>query len=204
MSGVSGLYLLGCGGHARSVCDVAIASGYRDVVFVDGASRDGETINGFPTQREFPDSPADGWHIFPAAGDNRAREEQASASGSSLMATIVSPRSTVARDATIAPGTFVGHGAHVGPEARIGVGGIVNTGAIVEHQCIVGAFAHVSVNATLAGRVQIGQRAFIGAGATVIDGVKICADAVVGAGAVITSDILEPGTWVGVPARRVK
>jgi serine acetyltransferase len=34
--------------------------------------------------------------------------------------------------------------------------------------------------------------------------VKLCDDVVVGAGAVVARDIVEPGTYVGVPARRVR
>jgi len=37
----------------------------------------------------------------------------------------------------------------------------------------------------------------------VLQGVKIAANVAVGAGAVVTSNIDAPGTWVGVPARRM-
>ena len=32
----------------------------------------------------------------------------------------------------------------------------------------------------------------------------ICDNAVIGAGAVVTKDITEPGTYVGIPARKIK
>jgi acetyltransferase-like isoleucine patch superfamily enzyme len=44
---------------------------------------------------------------------------------------------------------------------------------------------------------------FLGAGATVIDGTTIADDVTVGAGATVVSDIREPGTYVGSPARRL-
>jgi len=49
----------------------------------------------------------------------------------------------------------------------------------------------------------IGDRVFIGVGATVVDGITICADVTIGAGGVVIGDIIDPGTYVGVPVRRV-
>lgn len=46
----------------------------------------------------------------------------------------------------------------------------------------------------------VGSRVSIGSGATILP-VSICDDVQIGAGAVVTKDILEPGTYVGVPAK---
>jgi len=47
----------------------------------------------------------------------------------------------------------------------------------------------------------IGNRVSIGSNATILP-VTVCDDTVVGAGAVVTKDILEPGVYVGNPARK--
>jgi serine acetyltransferase len=44
----------------------------------------------------------------------------------------------------------------------------------------------------------------LGSGSKVLPGVHIADDVIVGAGAVVRDHIAEPGTWVGVPARRVR
>lgn len=49
---------------------------------------------------------------------------------------------------------------------------------------------------------EIADRVSIGSNATILP-VRICSDVVVGAGATVTSDIEAPGTYVGVPARRL-
>lgn len=49
-------------------------------------------------------------------------------------------------------------------------------------------------------RTRVGDRVAIGAGATILP-VVIADDVVVGAGAVVTRDLLEPGMYVGNPAR---
>ena len=64
-----------------------------------------------------------------------------------------------------------------------------------KHKCLV---------LNVAGRAQIGDFVMIGASAVVIDNIKICSHVTVGAGAVVVNDIREPGTYVGVPARKIK
>jgi acetyltransferase-like isoleucine patch superfamily enzyme len=50
---------------------------------------------------------------------------------------------------------------------------------------------------------RIGNRVYIGSNATILP-VTICDDVVIGAGSVVTRDILEPGTYAGNPARRLR
>lgn len=203
MTTSSNLLVLGFGGHARSVGDVALASGVKRLLFVDSQARANETFAGFPVRAELPDDLGGDWLAFPALGNNSLRERQCDNAPFSL-ATLIAPDAIVGVEAEIGRGALVARQAHVGPLARIGVGAILNTGSIVEHESSVGDYAHVSVNATVAGRSRIGARVMLGAGAVVIDGVSVCDDVVVGAGAIVVSDITEPGTYVGAPARRVE
>jgi len=75
-SKVKGLRIYGFGGHARSIADVAIASGIEQLVFADLNAHDDESFLGFPVIKTFDDSPPDGWQCFAAAGDNRKRWAQ--------------------------------------------------------------------------------------------------------------------------------
>jgi acetyltransferase-like isoleucine patch superfamily enzyme len=43
----------------------------------------------------------------------------------------------------------------------------------------------------------------VGIGATVSNGLTVCGDCMIGAGAVVVKNIDAPGTYVGVPARRM-
>lgn len=199
------LLILGFGGHARSVADVALACGYVELVFVDEHARDGESFLGHPVTASIDPYVGQNWVIFPAAGDNRKRETQcviAQELGFTLV-TLLSPKASIGAGASISAGCFVGHHAHVGPMARLGRACIINTGAIVEHECQVGDFCHVSVNAAIAGRSRLGDYSMLGAGATIIDQVLVCNDVIVGAGAVVSRSIEIPGTYVGVPAKRL-
>lgn len=115
---------------------------------------------------------------------------------------LVSPAAVVAEDVTIGAGTVVLDAATVVTGASIGSACILNTGCIVDHDCHVGDGVHLAPGSTLCGGVEVGQLAMIGAGAVVIQYRKICERALVGAGATVTSDLSEPGVYVGLPARR--
>ncbi|WP_434516862.1 acetyltransferase [Dechloromonas sp. ARDL1] len=197
------LLILGFGGHARSVADVALACGYVELVFVDEHARDGESFLGYSVTTDIVPYVGLDWVIFPAAGDNRKREIQCitACELGFPIATLISPKASIGAGASLADGCFVGHHAHVGPMAGVGRACIINTGAIVEHECQVGDFCHVSVNAAIAGRSRLGDYSMLGAGATIIDQVLVCNDVIVGAGAVVSRSIEIPGTYVGVPAR---
>lgn len=203
MSTGRGLLILGFGGHARSVADVALAAGYKDLMFLDDNAKDGETFLGFPVLRDFAGALPNGWDSFSAAGDNKKRQEQITRIKRMdwPLASLISPHATVGYGAQIAEGCLVAHHAHVGPDAQVGAGCIINTSAVIEHECRVGSFSHISVNATIAGRAFIGEKVFIGAGAVVVDGISICDDVVVGAGGVVIADIPYSGIYVGVPVR---
>lgn len=201
-----GLLILGFGGHARSVADVALAAGFSSLLFIDDNARDGENFLGHPVQRQFSGRLPDGWQCLPASGDNIRRRQQIETIRQTgwPLATLVSPTATLGAGSSIGPGSFVAHHAHVGPMATIGTGAIINTGAAVEHECTVGDYVHVSVNATLAGRSTLGDYVFLGAGATVIDGIAIGSGITIGAGGVVVESVEQRGTYVGIPARRIK
>jgi UDP-N-acetylbacillosamine N-acetyltransferase len=202
----SKLVILGFGGHARSVADIALSMGFRELLFVDSNAAPGEDFVGHRVTKSIDIDLADGWAVFPAAGRNDLRQiqcDQIHALGMSPVV-LVSPLASIGAGAHISEGSVVGHHAHVGPMARIGIACIINTGAVVEHECLIGAYSHVSVNGTVAGRSSLGSHSMLGAGGVIIDGVSVCDRVIVGAGAVVHRSIEEAGTYAGVPAVRLR
>ncbi|TVT82779.1 acetyltransferase [Pseudomonas sp. H3(2019)] len=202
---VSGLLILGFGGHARSVADVALASGFKTLCFIDSNARPNECLGEFPVKTDWHGALPEGWVVMPGAGDNNKRQDQCDwiIERGWPLATLISPAATIGFGATVGLGTLVAHHAHIGPMASVGRGCIVNTGAIIEHECVVDDFTHVSIKAAVAGRSRIGRLCFIGAGSTVIDGIRLSDGVTLGAGACAHRDLEEPGVYVGVPAKKV-
>src|SRR5262245_26470595 len=201
-----GLLILGFGGHARSVGDVALDLGIPALVFVEAGARAGEEFAGFSVRATIPEPLKEEWSVFPAAGDNteRRRQVESMAARAFPIVSLVSKRAYLGIGSTVQDGSFVAHHAHIGPLVQVGRGTIINTAAVVDHESRIGDFTHISVNATVAGRCSIGNLVFLGAGATVIDRVRIVDRVVIGAGSTVIDDITEPGVYVGCPARRIK
>lgn len=199
------LVILGFGGHARSVADIALSTGIQALVFVDPKASTGEAFHGFAALTAIPNGLDEPWAAFPAVGDNAARARQiATFAAPDRFCTLISPRAYIGTAASIGRAVLIAHNVHIGPAATIGDGCIVNTGAVIDHECRIGRYSHVSVNTTVAGRCTVGERVFLGAGSTVRDGISIGDDITVGIGAAVVEDLREPGTYVGVPARRLR
>ena len=87
---------------------------------------------------------------------------------------------------------------------KIGYNNILNTASVVEHECVIGNHNHISVGTILCGRVRIGNNCFLGAGSVLKDGVQLGDEIILGAGTVVVKNIMEKGTYVGVPAKKIK
>jgi len=196
--------IVGVGGHGRVVADIVCSSGDRVIGFLDDAPK-ADTILGFPVLGrcadyvKFPDA-----EFIIGIGNTAVRERLAAEMEGVKWYTAVHPQAVVSRFGTrIGGGTVIMANAVVNPGTTIGMHCIINSAAVVEHDNWIDDYAHVSVGAKLAGTVHIGKRTWIGIGAVVINDTSVCADCMIGAGGVVTQSIAKPGTYVGVPVRRI-
>lgn len=90
------------------------------------------------------------------------------------------------------------------PYASIGRQVLMNVGAKVFHDVMVGDYCELMPGSTILGKAKVGNRCRIGSNSTILPGIEICDDVIVGAGAVVNKNITEPGTYVGVPSRKIK
>jgi sugar O-acyltransferase (sialic acid O-acetyltransferase NeuD family) len=193
------LCLFGAGGHGRVVRAQAKRFLHREALFGDGRA----TVPGLAIA--FHDITAiTGCDVVVTIGDNTTRRSLQEL----LSPDLVSPALVMEPDrvfaSSIGPGSQILAGAIINPGAVIGKGVIVNSGAIVEHDCHVGDYCHVAPGSVVGGGARLGAGVLLGSNATVLPGVCVAEAAVIGAGAVVTSDITEAGTYVGVPARRLR
>lgn len=117
--------------------------------------------------------------------------------------TIISHSAIVNEHIEIGEATMAFDGVIINSGSKIGRGVILNTNSTIEHDCKIDDFAHIAPGVTLSGGVSVGKYAMIGVGSSIVQGVKIGKKVLIGAGSVVTKDILESGTYVGCPARRI-
>lgn len=199
--------IIGASGHGKVIADIIQKSG--DVVrgFLDDAANLPENVAGIPVLGGTADYEKYTDCSFVIAIGNAAirRRIAERLQGQVAWYTAVHPAATVAGlGVEIGEGTVVMAGAVINPCAQIGCHCIINTCAVIEHDNRLEDYVHVSPGAVLAGTVSVGENTHIGAGACVKNNLSIAANCTVGVGAVVVKDITESGTYVGVPARRLR
>ena len=104
----------------------------------------------------------------------------------------------------------------------LGFGNIICKGNILTTNIEIGNFNHINLNCTvghdvqfndyitvypgvnISGNVIINDCVEVGTGTKIIQGKKIVKETVIGAGSVVVKDIIENGTYIGVPAKQMK
>jgi sugar O-acyltransferase (sialic acid O-acetyltransferase NeuD family) len=143
---------------------------------------------------------------FVATGDNEMRREIIQ----NLINVLDKPPTNIVHKSALICTDVIGYGnlvcaqAVINVGAQIGNGCIINTNSVVEHDVIIGNYAQVGPGAILGGYAKLGDLSFLGINSTVLPKKEISSDCMVGAGAVVTNSLTEPGTYVGVPCRKVK
>lgn len=198
------LIIIGAGGHGRVIADMAMKAGYTRVCFLDDHA-EGAWL-GCPVAGKTDEIPAfdDGATDFIIGIGSNAVRKRIAERYCVKWTTLVHPSAQIAADVTMAPGTVVMAGAVINASARIGAHCIINSGAIVEHDNVLGDYVHISPKAALGGTVRIGELTHVGIGAVVRNNIGICGECIIGAGAAVVRNIQDSGTYVGVPARKMK
>ena len=203
---MNNLVIVGASGHGKVIADIAEKVGYTNIIFLDD-NKAVKTCGKYSvegTSRDF--MLYSSFDFIVGIGDAKTRkriQENLIEEGIHIV-TLAHPNSVIASDVSFGVGTVVMAGAIINPGSKVGNGCIVNTGATVDHDNNISDYVHISVGSHLAGTVDVGACTWIGAGAIVSNNTTICDNCMIGAGAVVIKDIAEPGTYIGVPARRIK
>ena len=200
------LIIIGAGGHGKVAADIAFKVGYENIIFFDNNDSIKECSGFQVLGKSDMTKKYKCWDFFVAIGnaDRRQKIFEILNEKECNIVSLIHPNAVISRRVKIGKGTAVMAGAVINSDAVIGDGCIINTASSVDHDCVVEDYAHISVGAHLSGSVRVGQKTWIGAGATVSNNIRICGGCMVGAGAVVIKNIDETGTYVGVPAVKIK
>ena len=146
---MSGVLILGAGGHAKVIADILMCRGILVRGFLDDDRKFwGETRLGLPVLGAidlFPEYEPEGLII--GVGDNSLRRRVArllNPHADGLLRNAIHPKATVAESVQMGKGVVVCAGAVINPDAILGNHVIVNTAATVDHDCAINDFAHIA------------------------------------------------------------
>ena len=198
--------IMGAGGQTRSLIPILIQNNFSIHGILDETYNPlkEEIIEGIKLTGYLEDYKGD-LPVVLAIGDNIKRMQLYEKYSQNILEdNLIHSTSFIDPEATTGKSNQIFGRCFINARAIIGNNNIINTGSILEHEVKIGSHNHVSVGSILCGRVTIGDRCFIGAGAVVIDKLSICSDVTIGANSVVINHILDPGVYVGNPARKVK
>ena len=195
------LIVIGDGGHARAIVDVALSIGEFEILAVVGRDETNQKtwqqfgidwVNEAEIQK-YANSSA-----FGIVGLGQIKDPEPRIKAYELLenlgvelATLVSPKAYVSKTSIIGKGTAVMHGAVVNAHAQIGVNAIINSMALVEHDATVGNHSHISTGAIVNGESRVGDKSFIGSGAVLKQGISVGSSCIVPMGSLVVSDWLD-------------
>jgi len=192
------IYIYGASGHGLVVADIAMASGYKNIIFID----DGDNIHQiFDPQNLDRDIP-----FALGIGDNQVRSrvfDKIEANGFKVI-TLIHPSAIISPSTTIDRGSVIMPLVVVNAKTHIAKGVILNSSCIIEHENIIEDFVHISPNVALGGDIVVGRYTHIGIGTNIIQGIRVGQNNIIGGGSMLISSTKDNQKLVGVPAKVIE
>lgn len=191
--------IIGASGHGKVIADIIKKSG--DIVygFLDDDTSKKGVIGIIADCEKYRDK-----EFIIAIGNNKIRKRIAETYCNLKYYTAIHPAAVIAGDVQVGAGTAVMANAVINASAKVGRHCIINTGAVTEHDNIIADYVHISPGAVLCGTVCVGEGTHIGACAVVRNNIKIGKDITIGVQAAVVEDIINPGVYIGVPAKELR
>lgn len=208
------LIIIGAGDFGREVSWVVerinvIAPEWDLLGFVDNApEKQGAIIDGYPVMgpvSALSERAEETWVVC-SIGTGKTRKrvmEEVLRNPKLRPATLIDPAAIVGRNVRVGEGSVVCAGTVLAISSRLEAHAIVNLNCTIGHDTVLEPFCTVHPGANLSGKVHVGACTDIGTGTKIIQGLTVCPGCTLGAGAVVVRDITEPGTYVGLPAKRI-
>ena len=196
--------IIGAGGHGRVVADTITLCGDNVVGFLDDNALSDDKIKVIGKNSDACKYCDGETYLFVAIGNCKVRKEIMESLPDAKWYTVIHPSAVVSPSAVIGEGACVLPNAVVNNSAVIGKGVVVNSGAIVDHDNIIGNYSLLACGAHLPGSVSVGECCWVGVGSTISNNISICGNVRLEAGTVVVEDIREEGTYMGVPAKKIK
>lgn len=208
------LIVIGAGGHARSVMDIALQNDEYEIVgCIDNCYGSKNVVEGM---RQIPIIGNDDMlqdiknsgikYCFVALGSNNLREKVTKKVKDLgfVPVNVISKYAVLSSSVTLGTGICIMAGAILNVNVKIGDNCIINTNCSIDHDCAIGENSHIAPGVAMSGTVSVGRNVQVGTGASVIDGMVIENNAFIGAGAAVVKNVSAGMLAYGVPAKEIR
>ena len=186
--------LIGYGGHAREVMS---QMGENIPCFVDDQ---------YITKDTFPLSSFDPteYEVLVAVGSSKDRYDIVQKlPKTTKYFTFIHPTALIAGDVKIGEGSFIGAYSILTTNIKIGKHTLLNRGNQIGHDTTIGDYFSAMPGAIVSGNVTIYDLVYMGTNSSIKEKISIHSLSTIGSNAAVVKHINEPGTYVGVPAKKI-
>ncbi len=118
--------------------------------------------------------------------------------------TFIHPTALIMGDVEIGEGSFIGAYSILTTNIKIGKHSILNRGNHIGHDCVIGDFFSAMPGSVVSGNVIIHDCVYLGNNASIKEKLSIHSLTTIGMNGAVVKHIEEPGTYVGVPVKKIK
>jgi sugar O-acyltransferase (sialic acid O-acetyltransferase NeuD family) len=204
------IILIGGGGHCKACIDVIEAENkYRVIGIIDLPEKKGQELLGYKVIANDDDIPRlarQGNNFLITVGHTgnpllRNRLYTTVKDNGGHLPIIISTSAYVSKHAKISQGTIIMHKAIINADAQILENCIINNNSLIEHETIIENNVHISTGAIINGNCKIGFNSLVGSGSIIKQQITVAKETIIGAGSVVIKNIINSGTYIGVPAK---
>ena len=197
------IIIIGAGGHSKVIIDIIRELGNYSIVGIYDDNKTGY-FSGIKIIGKIAeiDNKKNEYFII-GIGNDKIRKNIAEEYNQLKWATLIHPKTIIAKTATIKEGSVVCAGAIIQTEVEVGKHCIINTNCSIDHESTIGDYCSICPSSTICGQVKVGESSFIGANSTIIQTIEIGKECIIGAGSVVIRNIPNNSKAVGNPARNL-
>lgn len=110
----------------------------------------------------------------------------------------------MSQDIEIGEGSFIGANCILTSNIKIGKHALLNRGNQVGHDCSIGDYFSAMPGSIVSGNVKIGNFIYMGNNSSIREKLTVHSDCTIGMNAAVVKSLESPGTYVGVPAKKIE
>jgi sugar O-acyltransferase (sialic acid O-acetyltransferase NeuD family) len=170
------------------------------IFFVDDYYYNNEP-NTFPLSKFNPER----YEVIVALGDPKARFEMVQKLPKETQYfTFIHPSAQIlSKDINIGKGSFIGANCVLTTNIQLGSYSILNRNVNIGHDCSIGSYFSAMTGSVISGNVTIGEYFYMGNNSSIREKITIGDNIKIGMNAAVVKNITQPGTYVGVPVKRL-
>lgn len=190
------LALIGAGGFAN---EVKAYLGVELMCFVDEEYYKPNNKNILPLSKFDPQE----YKVLVAIGDSKLRKDIISRLPKDTKYFTYKHHSVqiIGGDVEIGDGSILCAGVIITTNCQIGKHTQLNSHTYIGHDSVIGDYFTTAPGAKVSGNCNIGDCVYMGTNSSIRQKINVCDDVTLGLNCGVVKDIVEPGTYVGVPAK---